>query len=203
MEGASWEDRGVFGALLSASVALGAPVAAAEAEESGPQEGAIELWTGRSWFALAGVDLLRPTTLRLGALRAWERSSHDPDGFMAIGMFGVGPRLDLVLPRDEEAAALGLSAVARFATLGDGGPIGMELSLGGLSNGQDSAAVFGAGAYLSLYYADVGYLVQVPLLGDAPGETVLHGVSLRVAVPVRRVGEPEELGPFGGGRLED
>lgn len=195
----------MLGLLLFMPTSAAAPAAApeSEVEAAQPAESGIELWTGRSWFATAGVDLLRPTVLRLGALRAWERSSHNPDGFMAIGMFGVGPRLDLVLPREDERLALGLSGVARFATLGDGGPIGMELSLGGLSDGQDSAAVFGAGAYLSLYYADVGYLVQVPLLGDAPGQSVLHGVSLRVVVPVLRKGEPEELGPFGGGRVED
>ncbi len=161
-------------------------------EEMAPefdQNGApIERDRQQSVFVVGGVDLLRPTSIRVGAVYAWEHSAADGDGFRSMSMLGLGPRVELHLPPDGSAPAWGLGLMGRFSGVGTGVPIGLEGGLSWLGDGTDGAAVAAVGAYMSLYYVDVGYLLQVPVAGDGPDWLGQHGVSMRVAAPVWRRG---------------
>jgi hypothetical protein len=100
--------------------------------------------------------------------------------------FGYGPDVRFVIDGDGLAGVIG-ALVGRTAYVGHGLPMGLELALGVGSGSDETRMTASGGAFVSLYYADLGYQYQMALVPFARPEWLgAHFFAVRGHVPVAR-----------------
>ena len=123
----------------------------------------------------------------LGYMHAHEYAWVGPGGRSWMGWFGYGVDGVAVLPAAASIdAALGL-AVLRGGILHRVGGLGAELAAGAAWDRFGARGVAEAGVFVSLYYLDVGYTIQLPMGPmDRPLWMPLHRLGIRLRIPVAR-----------------
>ena len=126
----------------------------------------------------------------LGYMHAHEFAWVDRGGRSWMGWVGYGVDGVAVLPAAATIdAGMGL-VVARGGVLHRVGGVGIEVAAGAAGDRFGARGVAEAGAFVTLYYLDVGYTIQLPLGPfDRPEWMPLHRLGIRLRIPVARFGD--------------
>jgi hypothetical protein len=120
-----------------------------------------------------------------GDVAAFGAGAHYLRGFPPTEPAWFGGGVDVrAMVADGSFAGMALTAVAKV-TAGHAPPMTLQIEAGALI-GEHSAAVIGAGAYLSLLYVELGYAYQRTLLVDSSAAMAggHHLFSIRGIIPV-------------------
>jgi len=124
----------------------------------------------------------------LGYMHAHEFAWADRDGRSWMAWVGYGVDGTAVTPGSGGLdAGLGL-AVLRGGIFHRVAGLGLELGAGAAGDRFGARGVAEAGAFVSLYYLDVGYTVQLPMGPfDRPEWMPLHRLGIRLRIPLARI----------------
>ncbi|MFH1531748.1 MAG: hypothetical protein ABIK09_13565 [Pseudomonadota bacterium] len=127
----------------------------------------------------------------LGYMHSHEFAWADRGGRSWMAWVGYGVDGVAVIPAAASVdAGMGL-AVLRGGIFHRVGGLGLEVAAGAAGDRFSARGVAEAGVFVSLYYLDVGYTVQLPMGPfDRPLWMPLHRVGIRLRIPVARIEDP-------------
>lgn len=127
----------------------------------------------------------------LGYMHAHEFAWADRGGRSWMGWIGYGIDGVVVTPTGATVdAGIGL-AVLRGGVFHRIGGLGAEIAAGAGGDRFGPRGVAEAGVFVSLYYLDLGYTIQLPMGPfDRPLWMPLHRLGIRLRIPMARVENP-------------
>lgn len=130
---------------------------------------------------------MSPVGIGLGYMYALEWNLSVMEESAAVIRFGVGP--DLTLVTDSFDGVEGLTAYmrGRASAISDGaGGITLEGGAGIAIEGAGMVIPITLGAYYAWTVFEVGYFVQIPVIGPDRDWLALHNIGLRLHIPLLR-----------------